>query len=108
MEGDGSFILKNLGKSPMFMNGKELPTGQSASLSSSSLIEVKHNLADIIPFPSFCHMIRLRKLLDMQIRDMAFIFEISSKSVAKLLSRKHGDEQQKHKVKSDLAEVAVP
>ncbi|CAN1124248.1 Microspherule protein 1 [Linum perenne] len=61
METDGSFILKNLGKSPMFMNGKELPSGQTASLISSSLIEI---------------------------RDMAFIFEISSKSVGHFLSRK--------------------
>ena len=40
MEGDGSFFLKNLGKSPMFLNGKELASGQSMGLRSSSLIEV--------------------------------------------------------------------
>lgn len=40
MEQDGSFFLKNLGKSSMFLNGKEIATGQAGSLSSSSLIEV--------------------------------------------------------------------
>lgn len=41
MEGDGSFCLKNLGKNPMFLNGKELASGQSMGLRSSSLIEVR-------------------------------------------------------------------
>ncbi|KAF9678243.1 hypothetical protein SADUNF_Sadunf07G0014700 [Salix dunnii] len=54
MEGDGSFFLKNLGKSPMFLNGKELMTGQRMGLRSSSLIEI---------------------------REMAFVFEVNSKSV---------------------------
>lgn len=40
MEGDGSFSLKNLGKSSIFLNGKEVSTGQLIGLVSSSLIEV--------------------------------------------------------------------
>ena len=40
MEKDGSFSLKNLGKSSIFLNGKEVSTGQLMSLGSSSLIEV--------------------------------------------------------------------
>ncbi|KAJ9147007.1 hypothetical protein P3X46_029215 [Hevea brasiliensis] len=39
MEADGSFFLKNLGKSLVFLNGKEVATGQSMSLGSNSLIE---------------------------------------------------------------------
>ncbi|XP_011028642.1 PREDICTED: uncharacterized protein LOC105128604 [Populus euphratica] len=58
MEGDGSFFLKNLGKSPMFLNGKELTCGQSMGLRSSSLIEI---------------------------REMAFVFEVNSKSVKRHL-----------------------
>ncbi|KAL9356960.1 hypothetical protein Peur_050213 [Populus x canadensis] len=58
MEGDGSFFLKNLGKSPMFLNGKELASGQSRGLRSSSLIEI---------------------------REMAFVFEVNSKSVKRHL-----------------------
>ncbi|CAI0392937.1 unnamed protein product [Linum tenue] len=70
MEKDGSFILKNLGKSPMFLNGEELLMGQSSSLSSSSLIEI---------------------------REMAFVFEISSKAVGRFLASKHLH-QQRNKV----------
>lgn len=40
MEADGSFLLKNLGKSLVFLNGKEIAIGQSMSLRSNSLIEV--------------------------------------------------------------------
>ncbi|KAG5245553.1 Forkhead-associated domain-containing protein [Salix suchowensis] len=58
MEGDGSFFLKNLGKSPMFLNGKELTSGQSMGLRSSSLIEI---------------------------REMAFVFEVNRKSVTRHL-----------------------
>ncbi|KAJ8764415.1 hypothetical protein K2173_006155 [Erythroxylum novogranatense] len=54
MEGDGSFHLKNLGKNPVYVNGKEVATGQSMSLGSNSLIEI---------------------------RGMAFVFEVSSKCV---------------------------
>ncbi|KAG6773889.1 hypothetical protein POTOM_021230 [Populus tomentosa] len=58
MEGDGSFFLKNLGKNPMFLNGKELASGQRMGLRSSSLIEI---------------------------REMAFVFEVNSKSVKRHL-----------------------
>lgn len=47
MEADGSFIIKNMGKSSIFVNGKEIITGQMRGLSSSSLIEV-----NAIPFHS--------------------------------------------------------
>lgn len=40
MEEDGSFSLKNLGKNSIFINGKEVSTGQLIHLGSSSLIEV--------------------------------------------------------------------
>ena len=43
MESDGSFILKNLGKSIISVNGKEVGTGQFLSLSSSCLIEVYYS-----------------------------------------------------------------
>lgn len=52
MEGDGSFFLKNLGKGSIFLNGKEVTIGQLVSLSSSNLIEI---------------------------REMAFVFEINHK-----------------------------
>lgn len=40
MQGDGSFLLKNLGKHAILLNGLEVATGQIGNLSSSSLIEV--------------------------------------------------------------------
>ena len=40
MEKDGSFSLKNLGKSSIFLNGKEVSTGELMGLGSSSLVEV--------------------------------------------------------------------
>jgi hypothetical protein len=40
MEENGSFFLKNLGKSSIFLNGKEVARGQLLSLDSGSLIEV--------------------------------------------------------------------
>eukprot|EP00257_Ricinus_communis_P023376 XP_015583342.1 uncharacterized protein LOC8273017 [Ricinus communis] len=40
LDTDGSFFLKNLGRSPVFLNGKEVVTGHSMVLGSSSLIEV--------------------------------------------------------------------
>ena len=40
MEANGSFIIKNLGKSSFFLNGKEVATGQLRGLNASSLIEV--------------------------------------------------------------------
>ncbi|XP_011025897.1 PREDICTED: uncharacterized protein LOC105126663 isoform X2 [Populus euphratica] len=59
MEGDGSFFLRNLGRSPIFLNGKELMTGQSMGLRSNSLIEI---------------------------REMAFVFEVNNKSVRQHLA----------------------
>ncbi|XP_028774638.1 uncharacterized protein LOC114731595 [Neltuma alba] len=59
MEANGSFIIKNLGKSSIFVNGKEIFTGQVWGLVSGSLIEI---------------------------RDMSFIFEIYDKSVRRLLN----------------------
>uniref|UniRef100_A0A2P2J5L2 Uncharacterized protein LOC8273017 n=1 Tax=Rhizophora mucronata TaxID=61149 RepID=A0A2P2J5L2_RHIMU len=44
MEGDGSFRLRNLGKSPIFLNGTEVATGKSSRLSSNSLMEVRNFL----------------------------------------------------------------
>ncbi|KAG8662769.1 hypothetical protein MANES_01G142000v8 [Manihot esculenta] len=40
MEADGSFLLKNIGKSLVFLNGREIASGQSTRLTSNSLIEV--------------------------------------------------------------------
>lgn len=69
MEQDGSFFLKNLGKSSIFLNGKEIATGQAASLSSSSLIEI---------------------------REMAFVFEINHKSVREYLANATKRNQEKN------------
>lgn len=41
MEADGSFFLKNLGKSPVSVNGMTIETGEFLSLGSSCLIEIK-------------------------------------------------------------------
>ncbi|KAI9109735.1 hypothetical protein K1719_019365 [Acacia pycnantha] len=64
MEANGSFIIKNLGKSSIFVNGKEIITGQMWGLSSGSLIEI---------------------------RDMSFIFEMYDKSVRRFLDKKSDD-----------------
>lgn len=40
MDADGSFSLKNLGKSSIFLNGREIATGELLSFASSNLIEV--------------------------------------------------------------------
>lgn len=40
LEGDGSFSLKNLGKSSMYLNGEEVATGQLVSLGSDDFIQV--------------------------------------------------------------------
>ena len=40
MDKDGSFYIKNLGKSPILVNNKEVHTGQSQRLHSDCLIEV--------------------------------------------------------------------
>ncbi|XP_017631427.1 uncharacterized protein LOC108474052 isoform X2 [Gossypium arboreum] len=68
MEGDGSFSLKNLGKSSIFLNGKEVSTGQLMGLASSSLIEI---------------------------RDMAFVFEINQNSVKRHLAKITPKKQEK-------------
>ncbi|KAL1332941.1 hypothetical protein HN51_061705 [Arachis hypogaea] len=54
MEANGSFIIKNLGKNSIFLNGKEVAPGQLRGLSASCLIEI---------------------------RGMSFIFETNNKSV---------------------------
>ncbi|OAY57481.1 uncharacterized protein LOC110609792 isoform X3 [Manihot esculenta] len=53
MEADGSFLLKNLGKSLVFLNGKEIAIGQSMSLRSNSLIEIG-GMAFVFEFDSKC------------------------------------------------------
>lgn len=40
LDADGSFIIKNLGKRSIFLNGKEIATGQARGLGASSVIEV--------------------------------------------------------------------
>lgn len=59
MDRDGSFFLKNLGKSSIFLNGREVARGQLASLNSGGLIEI---------------------------REMAFVFEMNHKSVRHYLA----------------------
>lgn len=59
MEGDGSFHLKNLGKSLISVNGKSVTTGRWLSLGLSCLIEI---------------------------RGLSFIFEINQKYVKRYLS----------------------
>ncbi|KAG5531601.1 hypothetical protein RHGRI_026272 [Rhododendron griersonianum] len=66
METDGSFFLKNLGKTSISVNGKAVATGQSLGLTSSCLIEV-------CDFPHFW------------IRGMSFIFEMNHKCVRRCL-----------------------
>lgn len=58
MEEDGSFFLKNIGKSSIFLNGKEVATGQRRCLSSSTLIEIS---------------------------GMSFVFEMNHKSIRRYL-----------------------
>lgn len=41
LDADGSFILKNLGKRSIFLNGKEIATGQARGLGASSVIEIR-------------------------------------------------------------------
>ncbi|XVF17976.1 hypothetical protein REPUB_Repub10bG0171700 [Reevesia pubescens] len=60
MEEDGSFSLKNLGKSSIFLNGKEVSTGHLMGLGSSSLIEI---------------------------RDMAFVFEVNQNYVKRYMAK---------------------
>ncbi|KAK1588546.1 hypothetical protein Q3G72_024485 [Acer saccharum] len=60
MEGDGSFILKNLGKSSVFLNGQEIATGQGVRLRSGNLIEIK---------------------------EMAFVFEVNENAVKRYVEK---------------------
>ncbi|QCD81802.1 microspherule protein 1 [Vigna unguiculata] len=41
LDADGSFIIKNLGKRSIFLNGKEIATGQARGLGASSVIEIE-------------------------------------------------------------------
>ncbi|KAK3224247.1 hypothetical protein Dsin_011272 [Dipteronia sinensis] len=66
MDGDGSFILKNLGKSSVFLNGQEIATGQGVRLRSGNLIE---------------------KMVCMQIKEMAFVFEVNENAVKRYLEK---------------------
>ncbi|OMO84548.1 hypothetical protein COLO4_21978 [Corchorus olitorius] len=65
---DGSFSLKNLGKSPIFINGKEVHNGQMMGLGSSSLIEI---------------------------RDMTFVFETNQNHVKRYLAKLNQKNQEK-------------
>ncbi|XP_058766923.1 uncharacterized protein LOC131640536 [Vicia villosa] len=40
MDASGSFMIKNLGKRTLYLNGKEVPKGQMRGLSAGSLIEI--------------------------------------------------------------------
>nr|XP_011462484.1 PREDICTED: uncharacterized protein LOC101308412 isoform X1 [Fragaria vesca subsp. vesca] len=60
MDADGSFSLKNLGKSSIFLNGREIATGKILNFASSNLIEI---------------------------REMAFVFEINHISVKQYLAK---------------------
>lgn len=99
MESDGSFFLKNLGKSSIFLNGKEIATGHAASLCSSSLIEVCCLI--FICYIEICtvfyavtmHFIDHQWYL--QIREMAFVFEINHKSVRDYLANDNKRNQEK-------------
>ncbi|XP_065852793.1 uncharacterized protein [Euphorbia lathyris] len=67
MEADGSFLLKNLGKSLLFLNGQEVATGQSMILGSGGLIEIG---------------------------EMAFMFEINTKAVRRHLGNAANNRQE--------------
>ncbi|PON71539.1 Serine/threonine protein kinase [Parasponia andersonii] len=69
MEGDGSFFLTNIAKSSVFLNGKEITTGQRLCLSSSSLIEI---------------------------RGMSFVFEMNNKSVSRYLATADKSSKEKY------------
>ncbi|WCJ43539.1 Forkhead-associated (FHA) domain-containing protein [Euphorbia peplus] len=69
METDGSFLLKNLGKSLVFLNGQEVATGQSMILGSGSLIEIG---------------------------EMAFMFEINTKAVRRHLVNTANNRREKN------------
>ncbi|PON99526.1 Serine/threonine protein kinase [Trema orientale] len=69
MEGDGSFFLTNIAKSSVFLNGKEITTGQRLCLNSSSLIEI---------------------------RGMSFVFEMNHKSVSRYLANADKSSKEKY------------
>ncbi|XP_050375469.1 uncharacterized protein LOC126793029 [Argentina anserina] len=60
MDADGSFSLKNLGRNSIFLNGREIANGELLSFASTNLIEI---------------------------REMAFVFEINHKSVRQYLAK---------------------
>lgn len=56
MDADGSFSLKNLGKNSIFLNGREIATGELLRFASSNLIEVNgfpYLTPDLVEL--FCH-----------------------------------------------------
>ncbi|WOL13195.1 hypothetical protein Cni_G21964 [Canna indica] len=63
MDRDGSFVLKNIGKFSVFVNGKEVPARSSIYLKSESLIEV---------------------------RDMTFMFEVNLSAVRQYITKMQG------------------
>nr|CAB3460555.1 unnamed protein product [Digitaria exilis] len=60
MDEAGSFYIRNIGKYPIFVNSKEIPSGKRINLSSDSLIEIK---------------------------DMRFIFHINQDAVRQYIDR---------------------
>ncbi|XP_004509330.1 uncharacterized protein [Cicer arietinum] len=58
MKANGSFVIRNLGKSPIYLNGKEIAQGQKRSLIAGNLIEI---------------------------RSLAFIFEVNNKCVKRFI-----------------------
>ncbi|XP_062214297.1 uncharacterized protein LOC133915234 [Phragmites australis] len=60
MDEDGSFHIKNIGKCPIFVNSKEIPSCKRINLSSDSLIEIK---------------------------DMRFIFHVNQDAVRQFIAR---------------------
>ncbi|GAU31191.1 hypothetical protein TSUD_210480, partial [Trifolium subterraneum] len=66
LDADGSFILKNLGKKSIFLNGKEIAKGQQRGLSDGSFIEI---------------------------RDLSFIFDFNKECVERFIEDEDEDEQ---------------
>ncbi|PNY12393.1 embryo defective 1967 protein, partial [Trifolium pratense] len=65
LDADGSFILKNLGKKSIFLNGKEIPKGHQRGLSDGSFIEI---------------------------RDLSFIFDLNKECVERFIEDEDEDE----------------
>ncbi|KAL5557606.1 hypothetical protein UlMin_039842 [Ulmus minor] len=78
MEGDGSFSLMNLGKNPIFVNGKEVGYRELSGLSPSSLIEI---------------------------RGLSFVFEINHKYVRRYLDKNGRNSIERHSKFEWSAEV---